>query len=374
MGKSLLTYLPPESGAPGGGINDLAEGAAVRRTFGFFRERTTVKRSLLLMIVAALIAPSLSAQQYLVKFATLAPEGSTPTKMMRDFDKAIREQSGGRLGFKIYAGGVAGDEKDVVRKIKLGQYSAAGFTGVGINEIAKKVRILDAPFLFKNHDEVDFIVNKFDREFQQAIEEGGFVLLGWAEVGLVYIYSDRPVASAEDLKKTKIWMWEGDPIAEAAFQAIGVSPIPLSITDVSTSLQTGMVNTVYVPPYELVALSWFTRVKYMMGVPLANSEGAVLISKKVFDSMPKDIQDILVTNGRKYFRQLTIASREENQKAITTLKEKGFTVITPTKEVAAQFEATGKKARQLLVGKLFSQEFLDQVESSLRTYRQEHSK
>jgi len=372
MGKSLLTYLAPhESGA---GIVDGAEGAIVDRTFGFLRERKTVKRSLLLIVCVALIAPSLSAQQYLVKFATLAPEGSTPTKVMRDFDKAIREQSGGRLGFKIYAGGVAGDEKDVVRKIKLGQYSAAGFTGVGINEIAKKVRILDAPFLFKNHDEVDFIVNKFDKEFQQAIEEGGFVLLGWAEVGLVYIYSDRPVGSAEDLKKTKIWMWEGDPIAEAAFQAIGVSPIPLSITDVSTSLQTGMVNTVYVPPYELVALSWFTRVKFMMGLPLANSEGAVLISKKVFDAMPKDIQDILVTNGRKYFRQLTLASRDENEKSIATLKEKGFTVITPTKEVTAQFESTGKKARQLLVGKLFSQELLDQVESSLRTYRQEHGK
>ena len=323
---------------------------------------------------AVLLAPLLNAQQYLVKFATLAPEGSTPTRIMREFDKAIREQSGGRLGFKIYAGGVAGDEKDVVRKIKLGQYNAGGFTGVGINEIAKKVRVLAAPFLFKNHDEVDFIVNKFDREFRQAIEEGGCVLLGWAEVGLVYIYSDRPVASAEDLKKTKIWMWEGDPIAEAAFQAIGVSPIPLSITDVSTSLQTGMVNTVYVPPYELVALSWFTRVKYMMGVPLANSEGAVLISKKTFDAMPKDLQDILLTNGQKYFRQLTLAGREENEKSIVTLKEKGITVITPSKEVAAQFEATGKKARQLLVGRLFSQEFLDQVESSLHTYRQEHGK
>ena len=333
-----------------------------------------MKRSLLVLMCAVLLAPLLNAQQYLVKFATLAPEGSTPTRIMREFDKAIREQSGGRLGFKIYAGGVAGDEKDVVRKIKLGQYNAGGFTGVGINEIAKKVRVLDAPFLFKNHDEVDFIVNKFDREFRQAIEEGGFVLLGWAEVGLVYIYSDRPVASAEDLKKTKIWMWEGDPIAEAAFQAIGVSPIPLSITDVSTSLQTGMVNTVYVPPYELVALSWFTRVKYMMGVPLANSEGAVLISKKTFDAMPKDLQDILLTNGQKYFRQLTLAGREENEKSIVTLKEKGITVITPSKEVAAQFEATGKKARQLLVGRLFSQEFLDQVESSLHTYRQEHGK
>ena len=333
-----------------------------------------MKRTLLALLVATLTAPTLNAQQYLVKFATLAPEGSSPVKVMRDFDKAIREQSGGRVGFKIYAGGVAGDEKDVVRKIKLGQYNAAGFTGVGINEIAKKVRILDAPFLFKNHDEVDFIVDRFGREFEQAIEEGGFVLLGWAEVGLVYIYSDRPVASAEDLKKTKIWMWEGDPIAEAAFQAIGISPIPLSITDVSTSLQTGMINTVYTPPYELVALSWYTRVKYMLGEPLANSQGAVLISKKMFDAMPKDLQDILMSNGKKYFRQLTLDSREENRKAINTLKEKGISVITPTKEVASQFEAAGKKARQLLVGKLFSQEFLDQVESALLTYRQEHGK
>ena len=333
-----------------------------------------MKRILLALLGAALLTPSLNAQQYLVKFATLAPEGSSPVKVMRDFDKAIREQSGGRVGFKIYAGGVAGDEKDVVRKIKLGQYNAAGFTGVGINEIAKKVRVLDAPFLFKNHDEVDYIVDKFNKEFEQAIQDGGFVLLGGAEVGLVYIYSDRPVASADDLKKTKIWMWEGDPIAEAAFQAIGVSPIPLSITDVSTSLQTGMINTVYTPPYELVALSWYTRVKYMLGEPLANSQGAVLISKKMFDAMPKDLQDILLTNGKKYFRQLTLDSREENRKAINTLKEKGISVVMPTKEVAAQFEATGKKARQLLVGKLFSQEFLDQVESALHTYRQEHGK
>ena len=333
-----------------------------------------MKRYILMMVCTALLSSQLSAQQYVVKFATLAPEGSTWIKIMREYDAAIRAQSGGRLGFKIYAGGVAGDEKDVVRKIKLGQYNAAGFTGVGINDIAKKVRVLDAPFLFKNHDDVDFIVNKFDKEFQQALEDGGFVLLGWAEVGFVYIYSGGPVGSAEDLRNTKIWMWEGDPIAEAAFQAIGVSPIPLSITDVSTSLQTGMINAVYSPPYALIALSWFTRVKYMMGVPLANSQGAVLISRKMFDAMPKDLQDILVTNGRKYFRQLTLASRLENEKAISTLKDRGITVTIPTKEVAAQFESTGKKARQLLVGKLFSQEFLDQVESSVRTYRQEHGK
>jgi TRAP-type transport system periplasmic protein len=331
-----------------------------------------VKRITQLLCLLALVGAQTIAQQYTIKFATVAPEGSSWLKVMREYDKAIREQSGGRVGFRIYANGVAGDEKDVIRKIRLGQYHAGGFTGVGVGEVAKKVRILDAPFMFKNYDEVDFIVNKFEPEFLKAFEDGGFVLLGMAEVGFVYVYSGKPVASPEDLKGVKMWMWEGDPIAQAAFEAIGISPIPLSITDVTTALQTGMINGVYTSPLALIALQWFTKVKYMMGEPLADSQGAVMLSKKMYDSLPKDIQDILVSNGRKYFRQLTLSSRKENAQSIETLKQKGITVMAPQKSVAAQFEANGKKARQLLVGKLYSQEFLTQVESSLQTYRQEH--
>lgn len=325
------------------------------------------------LVIAFFCSGTGLAQQYTVKFATLAPEGSTWIKIMRDFDKAVREQSGGRVGFKIYAGAVAGDEKDVIRKIRIGQYHSGGFTGVGLGEVAKTVRVLDAPFLFNNYDEIDFVISRFDTEFRRSFEEGGFVLLGWAEVGFVYVYSDRPVYSPEDLKNTKMWMWEGDPIAQSAFQAIGISPIQLSITDVMQSLQTGMINTVYNAPYALVALQWFTRVKYMMGEPLAISNGAVLISKKMFDSMPKDLQDILLTNGRKFFRELTLASRKENADAIETLKKRGIEITIPPKNVSAQFESTGQKARKLLVGKLFSQQYLDDVEAALRTYRQEHS-
>lgn len=331
-----------------------------------------MKRITQLLCLLALVGAQTIAQQYTIKFATVAPEGSSWLKVMREYDKALREQSGGRVGFRIYANGVAGDEKDVIRKIRLGQYHAGGFTGVGVGEVAKKVRILDAPFMFKNYDEVDFIVNKFEPEFLKAFEDGGFVLLGMAEVGFVYVYSGKPVASPEDLKGVKMWMWEGDPIAQAAFEAIGISPIPLSITDVTTALQTGMINGVYTSPLALIALQWFTKVKYMMGEPLADSQGAVMLSKKMYDSLPKDIQDILVSNGRKYFRQLTLSSRKENAQSIETLKQKGITVMAPQKSVAAQFEANGKKARQLLVGKLYSQEFLTQVESSLQTYRQEH--
>jgi TRAP-type C4-dicarboxylate transport system substrate-binding protein len=326
------------------------------------------------LIVCALLVPLAAlGQEYTIKFATLAPEGSSWIKLMRDYDKAIREQSGGRVGFKIYAGGVAGDEKDVVRKIRIGQYHAGGFTGVGIGEIAKDVRILDAPFLFKNSDEVDYITDKFGSQFEQSLAQNGFVLLGWAEVGFVYVFSNTPIASPQDLRGVKMWMWEGDPIAQAAFQAIGFSPIQLSITDVTTSLQTGMINAVYTSPYGLIALGWFTKMSYMMDVPIAISNGAVLLSKKTFDGLPKDIQDILVKNGRKYFRDLTLTSRRENEESIETLKKKGMKITVPAKDVAAQFFDTGQRARQLLVGRLFSAEFLGQVESSLATYRKEHA-
>ena len=115
-------------------------------------------------------------------------------------------------------------------------------------------------------------------------------------------------------------MWEGDPIAQAAYQAIGVSPVPLSITDVMTSLQTGMIDAVYSSPYALIALQWFTRVSYAMTQPLADALGAAMISKKIFDSLPDDLKTILMANARKFIGRLTASSRQDNAKAIETLK------------------------------------------------------
>ena len=330
-------------------------------------------RSWFLAALCALLpAALLPAQQYTIKFATLAPEGSTWIKVMRDLDSAVRQQSAGRLGFKLYPGGVAGDEKDVIRKIRLGQYGGGGFTGVGIGEVAKEVRILDAPLFFRGYDEVEYIQQQYETQFEQDFEDGGFVLLGWAEVGFIYVFSNKMVRSFGDLKGMKPWMWEGDPIAQSAYRAIGVSPVPLSVTDVMTALQTGMIDVVYSSPYALIALQWFTRVKYAMSEPLADALGAAIISKKIYDSLPDDLKQILLTTSRTYLRQLTEASRQDNAKAIQTLKARGVTFVPAPPEIASEFDTIGRKARQLLVGDLYSQDFLDDVERSLQGYRAEH--
>lgn len=326
--------------------------------------------ALCLALPLALGPSLLPAEETVIKFATLAPEGSTWMKVMQEWNKALMEKTGNQVKFRMYQGGVSGDEKDVVRKIRLGQLQAGGFTGVGLGEIAPEVRVMDAPLLFQSSDEVDYVLHTFNGDFEQAFQKNGYVLLGWAEVGFVYFFTAKPVKDLKDLKSVKMWMWEGDPIAEAAFKALGASPIPLSIADVMTSLQTGLIDGVYSSPLAMVALQWFTRTKYMYNYSFANAMGAVLISKKAFDKLPKDQQDILLATGKEYLGKLTRLSREENKTSIEALKKNGVTILpAPSAQDVAQYHAVGEQARKALVGKLYSQEFLSRIEKSIQDYR-----
>ncbi|MDZ7261241.1 MAG: TRAP transporter substrate-binding protein DctP [candidate division KSB1 bacterium] len=328
------------------------------------------KIGMLVMVFIVAMTQMGLAQKYQIKFATLAPDGSTWMNVMQEYDQAVRAQSQGQLGFKIYAGGVSGDEKDVLRKIRLGQLHSAGFTGVGMGEILPEVRILDSPFLFRNYQEVDYINQKFYDKFARAFEKNGYILLGWAEVGFVYVFTTKPVRTLADMKNVKMWMWEGDPVAEATFKAFGLSPIPLSVINVMTALQTGMVDGVYISPLAAIALQWFTKVKYMMEVPLALSSGAVLVSKSMYDKLSPELQEILLQNGQQYMQKLMDLSRRDNEQSIETLRKEGIQIVSiPDKETLEKFYATGYKARRLMVGKLFSQELLEEVEKALEAFR-----
>jgi TRAP-type C4-dicarboxylate transport system substrate-binding protein len=326
------------------------------------------------VITLLILVTQASAQEFTIKFATLAPEGSAWITVMKEYDQAIRKESGGRLGFKIYAGGVAGDEKDVIRKIRLGQFQSAGITGVGIGEIAKSARILDSPFLFKNHDEVDYVVGQYDAELRKEFENGGYVLLGWAEVGFVYVFTNTPVTKVEDMRNVKMWQWEGDPVAEATFKAFGINPIPLSITDVLTSLQTGLINGMYTSPLAGVSLQWCTATKYMLDYPLTNASGAVVIAKRDFDKMPPDIQEILLRNGKQLMRKLTELSRTDNTKSLDVLKKSKIIFTKPDANEIGRYEEIGKNARRLMVGKLYSEDLLNRVEKSVADFRAKEKK
>jgi TRAP-type C4-dicarboxylate transport system substrate-binding protein len=326
--------------------------------------------SLILALSLALPGSSSAAEPQVIKFATLAPEGSTWMKVMNELNAELQAKTAGRIKFKIYAGGVQGDETDVVKKIRIGQLQAAGFTGVGLGQIAPEVRILDAPWLFRDNAEADFIRQTFAKDLDAAIEKGGYVLLGWTELGWVYVFSRAPVASPEDMRKAKMWVWEGDPIAQAAYKALGVTPRPLSVVDVMSSLETGMVDGVYGPPMGVTALQWFRRTKYIYNVPIADSNGAVLISRKAFDAIAEPDRKVLLELSARHLKRLSLLSRQENEEALAALQKQGLTLSAKaTSAVMRRYEELGRQARRELVGKLYPAELLDRVEKALAERR-----
>jgi len=308
-----------------------------------------------------------------IKFATVAPEGSTYLKVLREYTEEVTKLTGGKVKFKIYPSQIQGDERDVLRKIRLGQLHSAGFTGVGLGEIMSEIRVLELPMLFHSYDEVDYLTSQFYDEFSKKFEENGFIILGWADVGFAYVYAQKPILNLIDLKGSKMWMWEGDPLAEATFKALGVSAIPLSLTDVLTSLQTNLIEAVYVPPLPCVTLQWYTRLKTMMDVPLANVSGAVLISKNMFDKLEPAHQKILREKGREYMAKLVRLGREDNQTSIELMKKNGMEVVKVPEKNLQEFYNACKTAHQNLVGKLYSQELLNKVNASLEQFRAEKS-
>jgi len=328
-------------------------------------------RKLLYFFAAALLLflPALvwGEGSHIIKFATVAPEGSTWMNAMKELDKTIRAKSKGRLGFRIYAGGVAGDELDTLRKIRIGQIQSAAFSGVGFGQILPMVRVLDLPFLFRSDEEVDRVHQEMESFFAGLFREKGFELLAWAEVGNVHLFSQVPIRNVGDLERLKVWTWSGDPIAKETFSAMGTNPIPLAITDVTTALNTGMIDTVYAPPLGAIALQWNLYVKTMTSLPLAHSTGAVLVARNFADKMPPELLKLLKEEFRSAMAELTVELRKQSRESIALLQKSGLRIVPmPAEPDLNAFYKVHDRVAQALEGEMYPKDVLDRVYAILK--------
>ena len=331
------------------------------------------RSSLILAFLLIPFALSLGQKVYTLKMATVAPEGSSWMTEMRNFENQLTEETNGQLKFQVYPNAVQGSEVDVLRKMRLGQLQCGTFTGVGLGNIVPEIRVLEIPFLFRNSDEIDYVYAAMLEDFQERFIEEGFFLAGLAEVGLVYLYTQDFVSTLGDFDKVKMWLWKGDPLARTAFDVCKINSVPLEITDVHTSLQTGLVDGVYVSPYALLALQWFPRVNYMLNYPLTNSIGAVLITKKSLDRLPDDVREVLIRRTKEYMRKIVLSSRRENIESIEVLQEAGIELVEPANDAAIRdIEEAGVVIREKLAGKLYSEEILNKMLRLLEEYRSQH--
>ncbi len=285
--------------------------------------------SLFLVLVLLLSSPALAGAKYTFKVATIAPEGSIWTKRFHDFVSEVGEKTNGEIGFKIYAGGIMGDDRAMYRKMQIGQLHGGGFTMTGIGSVVPDFRVMGIPFLFQSYDEVDKVTAGLQKYFHAAFAKKGLELIAMTEVGFVYSMSTAPISTLQQLQHSKTWAPEGDPISIAYLDTLGITPIPLSIPDVLTSLQTGMVETVFNSLYGAIVLQWFTKTVYISDIPFGYAYGTFLLDRKKFSRLPENYRKLIKSTAKKHFDQLIQDTRTSNRESRQVLLDNGVSLVVP---------------------------------------------
>jgi TRAP-type C4-dicarboxylate transport system substrate-binding protein len=326
--------------------------------------------SLALALASTLVCGGAArAQTTALKIATLAPEGSAWMVAFHEWAKNVEEHTAGKIKIKFFAGGTAGDERDAVRKMRLGQLNGAAVTAIGLGLINSEVRVLELPMLIGNYEELDFVRNKLDVELRKKFEDRGYVLLAWGDVGPVHVFSNIPIKSKADLAQTKMWAWVDDPLIKELFHQLGTNGVPLGVPDVLPSLQTGLINACYGSPLSTLALQWFTKVKFMTSMNITHAVGATVITKKEYDKISPDVQKVLMTDSKEFEGKLLKTLRAENTKALASMKAAGLTVVESPPEMVKQFTTEAMAIRPKLEPSVYSHDFRLKVEKLVADYR-----
>lgn len=325
-----------------------------------------------LFAVAAVVANAVAAQpqpNHLLKIATLAPEGSSWAKVLRSIDAEVRRETAGNVGFKIYPGGVHGDEKVVLRKMRIGQLHGGSFGGQGISQTSPDVLALEMPFLFDSYAEVDYVLEQMDAFYRRGYEERGYVFLGWTDIGFVHILSQQPVATVEDMRTQKVWQLPDEPLTSVLFRLAGVTSVPLNIPDVLLGLQTNLIDVVYASPSVSIVLQWFTHAKYVTQLPINYTLGALLIDKRAFDKIPAADRAHIHRIAQQQMVALGQRNRRENDEALAVLQANGLSLVEVHPTDVAAFKDLVARAETELVGRAFSQEAHEQIARHLQDFR-----
>jgi TRAP-type C4-dicarboxylate transport system substrate-binding protein len=330
-----------------------------------------MRQTVFALLASLLLLASHSSQAATFKVATLSPDGSFWMKTMREAGKEVEAATDNRVKFKWYPGGVMGDDKAVLRKMRVGQLQGAALPMGELLSFYPDSQAYGIPFLFNSYEEVDYVRSQLDDSLITGFAEGGMEVLGIAEGGFGYFLTAEPVRVPADLQQQKVWVPQNDVVSARLAQSIGVTPIPLTLPDVLPGLQTGLVNTVAVSPMGAIVLQWHTRVAHITDIPLMYFCGVISLTGKSFNKLSADDQAVVRAVFGRAFKLIDERNRMDNVKAFEALTNQGVETVVLThaeRDAWLAMQAPGEQMMQS-EGQL-STEALERIKGLVEAFRQ----
>ena len=323
------------------------------------------------LLTWGLVPGPAAAQPVLVKMATLVPDGSSWHLILKETAEKWKTLSGGKVVVRLYAGGVAGDDPDVVRKMRLGTLNAGVLTAVGMAEIDRSVYALGVPLMYSSYEEVYAVLEQMRPRLEANLEAKGFVVLNWADGGWVHFFAQKPVATPDDLKAMKLFSWNGDSQSLDIWRSAGFNPVPLPATELATALQTGLVTALGSPPQVAVISQYYTHARNMTDLPWQLLLGATIINKSTWEKIPADLRPALLEAAREAGKRLQDEIRKSGDRDVEAMKKRGLNVVRVDPKTRELWQKTAESLYPKVRGTLVPADAFDEAMRLRDAYRKQ---
>ena len=323
-----------------------------------------------LLMPAIVPAPAEPQAPIVIKLATFVPDGSVWHKAMREMGAEWAEGTQGRVQLRVYPGGVAGDEADYVRKMRIGQIQAAAITTAGLSQIDNCFQMFGVPMFFDSYPELYAVLDKMTPTFKKRLEAKGFVLLCWGHGGWVYFFTKQDARTVADIKKVKMFAMAGDDRWVQLWKSNGYSPVALAPSDMLTGLQTGMIEGCPTTPLLALTLQWYRQTPHMVGIGMAPLVGGLVMTRQAWNKIAPADQAKVLAACQKLEKKLATGVPQQDTTAVEEMKKRGLVVNAVPASAVAEWHAAAEQFAKGMRGSLIPADILDQATRERDAFRQ----
>ena len=323
-------------------------------------------------IILLLFLPLICSAQ-IIKIGSIAPDRSPWNDALKEMAREWEKITNGQVKLKIYPGGIAGSEDDMIRKMKVGTLGGAVLTNIGLTKIDPDAFVLSTPFMFHSEKEMAYVMERLNPTFEKQIQEKGFKIIIWTMSGWLNFFSKKPVLYPQDLKNQKLSFSTGEPAMEQAWKKSGYTIVPNDLKDLMMALQSGMVDAFYLPPLMAAAGQYFPLAPHMCALNIAPLVGGMVIVDKIWDRIPENYKEPMMEVVKRLSVKLAGETAALEKKALDSMKKNGLIIHEPPADSLSKWKEAANKGMDELIGKVFRKEIYEKMQQLLQEYRQKNA-
>jgi TRAP-type C4-dicarboxylate transport system substrate-binding protein len=259
-----------------------------------------LRRTVVTGIALALTAGVASAQEFKLRWGHYLPNSGF-VQVEKDFAAKIEERTGGRVKIDItFAGGLGKGNEVAV----LAGRGAIDMASVAMGYYPDRLLFWKAyqiPFIFNNPVQAIEILQKSYQQFPIFKEESDKLQVNYLfqqPLGSYYLTGPSPdCTTVAGLKGKKIRSFGAD--VPKMHNAVGAVPVTVSPTEVYEALQRGTIDYSYLNAGNVESLRLYEPGKYSCGTVMTIAGHMIVIGKRTWAKLPKDIQDIFTDQAAK---------------------------------------------------------------------------